>query len=810
MAEQIISPGVFTEELDASYLPQGIASIGAAFIGPTLKGPAMVPTSVTSMEDFIQKFGPTNPNLYLPYAAKEYLANSNQLTVVRTMHDDGYIVKDVMALVVSSGSVSASVAVFHPSQILTDTGSFYDETTSLFEKSAFSVSSGSNSFIFKISGSYTVDSSTFTSAKNTNTAIYSGSLDTANANYLTKIFGKNPTSTVDPAYLYTIFETSPSSSLGANYLNATMSIQLGTMNFSTQYSEASTPWIISQTVNGTNYELFKFHTISAGNNSNYEYKVAITNVKAAGSVPGSEYGSFSVIIRKVDQDKLAAFGSPFVATDTDIRQNVVENYENVTLDPSSKRYIAKVIGDRYYTSTNGRITVNGDYANKSKCVYVEVNENVKNAVYSPELVPFGFAALYNPLPSTFTNVPVAVMKTTQTDTNGVYNKRVLFGFDYTVTDNLNYLKPIPYVSASVGSNTRFLLSDYAQDYSATTSHYTGSIDLSSNTSIESRKFVVPFQGGFDGIQPNRRALVGSDITAANTQGFDLSSLTSSDYSVYTNAITTVSNPDEIDINMVVMPGVIQQYHPIITSFASSMCQDRADTFFVFDASGLTATIEETISYVSDIDNNYSATYYPWVKVIDSNTNRPLWVPPSVVVPGVIAFNDKVSADWYAPAGLNRGGLTNVIDAYVRLTHAERDELYEDRINPIATFPGKGVVVWGQKTLQAKPSALDRVNVRRLLIAVKKYIASTSKYLVFEHNTSATRNKFLNIVNPYLESVQSRSGIYNFRVVCDETNNTPEQIDRGVLNCQLWLQPTRVVEYIKIDFSISSTGATFES
>jgi phage tail sheath protein FI len=194
--------------------------------------------------------------------------------------------------------------------------------------------------------------------------------------------------------------------------------------------------------------------------------------------------------------------------------------------------------------------------------------------------------------------------------------------------------------------------------------------------------------------------------------------------------------------------------------------------------------------------------------MDTNMNKPTWVPPSVVIPGVLAFNDRVSAEWYAPAGLNRGGLTSVTDVYSRLTHAERDDLYDGRVNPIATFPGVGVAVWGQKTLQAKPSALDRINVRRLLIAVKKYIASATKYLVFEQNTAATRNRFLNIVNPYLESIQQRQGLYAFKVVMDETNNTPDLIDRNIMYGQIFLQPTKTAEFIVIDFNILPTGASF--
>ena len=212
--------------------------------------------------------------------------------------------------------------------------------------------------------------------------------------------------------------------------------------------------------------------------------------------------------------------------------------------------------------------------------------------------------------------------------------------------------------------------------------------------------------------------------------------------------------------------------------------------------------------VQTLDTNYAATYYPWVKVLDDSINLPTWVPPSVVIPGVYAQNDRVAHEWFAPAGLNRGGLSNVLEAKTRLTHAERDLLYEGRINPIASFPGQGVVVFGQKTLQAKPSALDRINVRRMLIRIKKFIASSSRYLLFENNTVATRNRFLNIVNPYLDSVQSNQGLSSFRVVMDDSNNTPDVIDRNQLVGQIYLQPARSVEFIVLDFVVQPTGASF--
>jgi phage tail sheath protein FI len=221
-----------------------------------------------------------------------------------------------------------------------------------------------------------------------------------------------------------------------------------------------------------------------------------------------------------------------------------------------------------------------------------------------------------------------------------------------------------------------------------------------------------------------------------------------------------------------------------------------------------AAIENVVSMASQFDSNYGATYYPWVKIVDTNSNRVIPVPPSVVMMSVFAANDQVAAEWFAPAGLNRGGIPAAVQVIDRLTHSERDSLYEGRVNPIAAFPGQGIVAWGQKTLQRQPSALDRINVRRLLIALKKFIASSSRYLVFEQNVAATRQRFLNIVNPYLDGVQQRSGLYAFKVVMDESNNTPDLVDRNILYGQIYLKPSKTAEFIVLDFNVLPSGATF--
>ena len=326
--------------------------------------------------------------------------------------------------------------------------------------------------------------------------------------------------------------------------------------------------------------------------------------------------------------------------------------------------------------------------------------------------------------------------------------------------------------------------------------------------IAQRKFAIPFQWGFDGGDPRTSPATGNDISSTNTQGFDCQSSTASGTLAYKRAINAISNPDEFDINLLVTPGIIHRLHSSVTNHAISKVESRADALYIMDSAAYNDSVQTVNDTISSLDTNYVASYYPWVKIDDPSTGQPVWVPPSVVIPGVIAFTDRVAHEWFAPAGLNRGGLSSVRMAKKKLTHTERDQLYDGRVNPIASFPGQGVVVFGQKTLQSKPSALDRINVRRLLIRLKKFIASSSRFLVFEQNDSSTRARFLNIVNPFLESVQANSGLSAFKVVMDDSNNTPDVIDRNQLVGQIFIQPTRTAEFIVLDFTILPTGAAF--
>ena len=319
-----------------------------------------------------------------------------------------------------------------------------------------------------------------------------------------------------------------------------------------------------------------------------------------------------------------------------------------------------------------------------------------------------------------------------------------------------------------------------------------------------------FGGGDDGkkVADAPHNFYANSTASDNWQGFDLTANSATGSTSFISALNLLSNDDEYDINMILMPGVSNDLASHLVSKAIDVAEARQDTFVVADPVTKGAMIADAVSAAETYDSNYAAMYWPWVQVNEPQIGRNVWVPPSTVMAGVIAFNDKVAHEWFAPAGLNRGGIDTAIQAERKLTHGNRDTLYDASVNPLATFPGEGVCAWGQKTLQKKSSALDRVNVRRLLIRVKKFIAASSRFLVFEQNNAATRTRFLNIANPFLERVQQQSGLTAFRVVMDDTNNTPDLVDRNILYGQIFLQPTKTAEFIVLDFTIQRSGATF--
>ena len=789
MAEKIVSPGVFTRENDLSFLSQGIGEIGAAIIGPFHKGPAFVPTVVNTQSEFEEIFGTPDGSYYTGYTVQNYLREAGTVTIVRVGNIDGQVVESP-ALIAVTGSDGAAniIASLHP----THNG---DEAVGF---STASIDSQISSSVFSISGS--------------NIAAVSASVLPSAGNDISDVFGSNPRGS-KKAYAYKYFEkeatdqTTWISDSGSQVILIEGAQQsFSGSNADGSISHAETPYIQSQLISGERHDLFRFATLGDGANYNKEYKIGIFNVKAAGSSNATDYATFSISIRKY--------------SDTNKRTNVLETFSNVNLDPASPNYIKKRIGDRNVTiDANGKQTENGDYPNYSKFVRVECSEEGSFPIVA---APFGHGAYTNPIyvggNGTEVMVP-AVIFATGSENNNSSKSADYSGIDLETAvvkiDNANYLAPIPN-NATVGANTAF---SFDAAFTAivggvvSTKNFAYSLSTSDTpATINKRQFIVGFQSGFDGVSPTiKSAKYGdSDWGAGNSQGFDLSTSTSSGSVSYVKAINSVSNPDDFDINLVSVPGVIRRLHSYVFDKVTDMVEAREDAFFIGDVTDGGDTIADAISQGEAVDSNYVGTYYPWVKTIDSRTNKLTTIPPSVLMPGIYASNDAVAAEWFAPAGLNRGGIVGAVSVLNRLTHSERDTLYEGKINPIAQFPGEGIVAFGQKTLQDKASALDRINVRRLMIRVKKYIASTSRYLVFEQNTSQTRGKFLNTVNPYLEGIQQRQGLYAFRVVMDESNNTPDVIDRNILAGQIFLQPTKTAEFIVLDFNILPTGASFSA
>ena len=295
------------------------------------------------------------------------------------------------------------------------------------------------------------------------------------------------------------------------------------------------------------------------------------------------------------------------------------------------------------------------------------------------------------------------------------------------------------------------------------------------------------------------------------------------------AIDSISDSEVVEMNVASMPGIT---NTSITDHLISTCETRADSLAVIDLPGGYETIYESTSTeqtrlgstqkvinnlkTRGLNTSYACAFHPWVQVRDTlGSGNLIWMPPSVAALGTFSSNDRKNAPWFAPAGFTRGGLTDgaagipVVGVREHLSRKDRDKLYERNVNPIAKFPAEGIVVFGQKTLQTTPSALDRINVRRLMIHVKKGISRIASTLLFTPNVNATWQRFLNDANPFLENIRNQFGLDDFRVVLDETTTTPDLVDRNIMYAKILLKPTRTAEFIAIDFTILRSGASFD-
>lgn len=741
MTETIVSPGVYSQETDQSFIAPPASPGGLAVVGPTEKGAAYVPTNISSFSQYNAVFGLDTTHTYVPQTVYSYLQAGDNVKVTRVLGNGGWsfgTTKKLAAIV----SGSTILTVFHPT--LNSTA-----VTANFNSSSITGSLGSFNLVL--------------SGTNVSKTV-SSSLTPSNSSYITKVLGTDQTFATGSGFPYLNFGNyAASQSVSAT---ASLALSAASCTFTSSYAEGydagSTPWVLSD----GGVRLFKFVHTSHGFKTNQDVKVGISNITV--NADPTVYTTFNVILRAWN--------------DTEKTPNVLEQYLNVSLNPDATNYIGAVIGDKYedYDSTTGKIVQHGDFDRVSNYFRVELADAVTNGAIHPSVYPNGHEALYETIAGfTGYSLPAATYTLSNTGSS------VFSGFNYYNTDNINYLNPVP-SEAVTGSNTVFTMP------------------------VNDNKFILPFQGGTDGMSYSTIKQIGANIATDGTNvfGFDLSTASTAGTAAFRKAIDILSNKSAYSFNVLAIPGIINQYHNAVTSYATSMVESRTDAIYPMDLTGISANVATAVSTVAGLDSTYSAVYYPWIQVKDIGTGKKVYMPPTVMVPQAIAYNDKVSAPWFAVSGTGRGNLGGAIDTKNRLTKTEIGTLYTARINSIVKAPNTGVIIWGQKTTQVVSTALSSLNVRRLLIALKNFIENVSTDLVWEQNTSATRNTFLSKVNPYLETVQQKQGVYAYKVTMDETNNSNADIDRLVLNGLIQIQPTRAVEYVLLTFDITPTGVTF--
>jgi len=674
-------------------------------------------------------------------------------------------------------------------------------------------------------------------------------------------------------------------------------------SFSDRYSNAKSPWVISQKFGGMSTNLFRFHALDSGANISDLYKISIENI-APSSDSVNKFGSFDVIIRSFE--------------DRDTEQKPLESFRGVNLDPSSDRYIAKIIGDLnvFYDFDRSepaqKLVIEGNYSSRSNLVRVEVSENVENGFVDPTALPVGFRGIdhlvtsgSSPLTSVgsllssqLTRVdllkravtPPLPMRSNINIGSGEkvqVNPSLYWGVQFEHVTSLStpnastlknesirsFAKYFPNFSTtlqnfSVGSNTGAVDTDQlgvidadrfcnnlftlenlrivtasnglANPESWVSAEYVRTGSIFANDSAKTRSFTVDdltqpnrkfakftfvMQGGFNGVNifDKNAVEINNFAVTADMDDSDRGLSQGPNVRAYAKALDIMKNVVNVDIQLLAIPGI---RHPIVTDAASEAVRERFDALYLMDiqqydnsgdeviSNSQTHSVTNTVQVFKDraIDNNFVAAYYPDVVVTDPNTLTNVVVPPSVVVLGALSLNDSIGHPWFAPAGFTRGALSTTLEAQVKLSKSNMDSLYDVGVNPLVAFPGNasgglnpkgGVVVWGQKTLQAASSALDRVNVRRLLIEIRRQVREISQTIIFEPNRAATLARFSAAVTPRLQRIQAQSGLERFKVLIDSSTTTQQDIENNTIRGKIFVQPTKTIEFVSLDFVVTN-------
>jgi hypothetical protein len=783
MAQKFVSPGVTTNEIDQSFLPVAPTGPVAAIVGRFPKGPAFKPVLLRDWTEHQVKFGEQTPTMQPTYAAKNYLRDANAALAVRVLgHEDGgnasngYVLGGVLGISDKSGSISVTgsiLAVVHHSGTLA-------------VATVAGISGDANRFVFRLT------------AGATTTFAVTASFLTSSDDYLGKVLNTDPTKySTYGHYLSEVFPYQAPAASGSWHAVGLSSASW--RSFERDYSGGSTPWIKSQRMGGVEYDLFRLHTLADGRATNDDIKVEIANVKPSSSPANNPYGTFDVYVRSF--------------YDNDRTPRIVESFSQLTLDPTSANYILRRIGDvkeEFSTAERKFVVTQGTYPVKSSHIRVELNPD-SNA--PPQALPWGFRGFSKMQFSGSSTVGANIVPSipyvvNMKDGNGSFDERIRWGVQFVSGGIVDRMRAFPDMAAGeawmTGSDTDFSLQHLSGAYDNGKLRYwynpaqTGYSPIFASSSLQ--RFVLPFQGGFDGwdLRVRDPLYLANDADETN---IGVASLL--------RALDTVAEPDQVDIENLAVPGV----HNIrVTDRARAIANGRKDVFYIMDITG--STVREAIDGLRarDIDDNYTATYYPDVRIDDQVNHVNVRVAPSAVILGVLAYGDRNGQAFFAPAGFTRGLLKRmgVVDAVDRLNTPDREALYDNRINPIATFPAEGIVVHGQKTLQLAASALDRINVRRLLIKAKKQVVAAAKEILFEQNNPESYQRFKNRVNPILERIRQDQGISRFAVIMDSSTTTGADIDRGIVRGKIFLEPVRSAEFIDIDFVITATGVTFAS
>lgn len=848
-----VSPGIYTEEKDVTYSVKSLGITSLALVGETLYGPAFENIEIKNWSEFVDYFGGTSPEKFrgsglpkyeLPYIAKSYLEESQRLNVVRVLGLSGYhagpywAVKDVNgnAIVILRSKMTysgnseniCSATSENPTALVKDVQiSAYEEA--LFnancEGTGTSTSGLSGETYFQLVVTTTDDQK----------YKYNVTLEPNHPNYIYNVLSNRADGTT-PIYVEAVYESArvgALSGLTSGFTSgdsATTSVSFD--DYLEGYRAAQTPWIVSDATvtaeksGNTTYKvatmkkLFRFITISDGDAANFQVKVSIEKIDP-------KYGTFDVVVRDFN--------------DVDSAPVVLERFTNCNLVNGDAGYIAFKIG-----------TSDGGFVAKSKYILVEMadGEDLSNSV------PAGFLGYTMPKYNGSSVLDIAYNTEFKPE---IKAKKQYFGFSdisgidsdifaykgKDFYDKKEFTTKGFHMDSSIDSATTVWI-DGVSGYSftsvsakkVTADPYTPRIinaDYINNTiykDIKVRKFTVCFFGGFDGWDIHRDVRTNGDAYKASKYNVYGSTLFSSivnvnsefnlplnlpstaittDYYAYLAGYRVFANPQDVDINLFATPGINWYDNTLLTEEAIDIIEDAEDgrggdaLYIMASPIGIDASEVADAFAETEINSSYACTYAPWVMYYDSSNKRYLDLPVTKDVVRNMAATDNNSYPWFAPAGIERGNV-NCIKAQYKTTLADEDELYENRINPVKTFAQDGVKIWGNKTAYNVDSPLNRINVRRLMIRVKKLVTNAAKNLIFTQYDDTIEMQFRGLIDPILAEVKSNRGISDYRII---TEVTPETRDQHILPAKILIKPTPALEYISISFVVYPESVSFD-